>query len=204
MTRSTGSIICVGVLSALLLTSCATTKLTSVWKDPSFQKPPHKIMVIGIAKKPVNKRLLEDEFVKQIKARGTDAVASYTVMSDAKQENHAVIAAKMKELDADAVVISRLASKKSVNTYVPGSFCFLPYKYGNWRDYYGYGSHSVHTPDYNEDEYALMETTLYDALTDNLIWSATSETEIRGSDQNDIKSYVHIMVDAMASNKLLK
>ena len=39
--------------AVLLFTACATTELTSVWKDPSYQARPAKIMVIGVARNPV-------------------------------------------------------------------------------------------------------------------------------------------------------
>ena len=88
------------------------------------------------------------------------------------------------------MLISRLVCKKTVQTYVPGSVYYPPSYYGNWRDYYGYGSESVYTPGYTaEDEYALMETNLYDARDDKLIWSAASQTELLGSNQDQIKSY---------------
>ena len=38
---------------ALLLSSCATTHLTSVWKDPSYQTRPARVLVIGVARNPV-------------------------------------------------------------------------------------------------------------------------------------------------------
>jgi hypothetical protein len=193
------------MLIAICITACAATRLTSAWKDPSYQGQPRKIMVIGVAKKPLNKRIFEDEFVRQLKARGANAVASYTVMPDEKQGDHAAIAAKMKEQGADAVLISRLASKKTVHTYVPGSVTYPPSYYGTWRDYYGYGYQAMYTPGYTaEDEYALMETNLYDAGNDKLIWSASSETELRGSDQSQIISYIGVMVNAMADQKLLR
>jgi hypothetical protein len=162
-------------------------------------------MVIGVAKKPVTKRIFEDEFVRQLTTRGIGAVASYSVMPDGKQNNHAVIAAKMKEHGADAVLISRLVNKKTVQTYVPGSVYYPPPNYSNWRDYYGYGYEAVYTPGYMaEDEYALMEINLYDARNDKLIWSATSETTVMGSDQDQIKSYIGVMVSAMVEQKLLR
>ena len=205
MKRTLRIVIGFGVLMALLITACATTKFTSVWKDPSYRAQPRKIMVIGVAKKAINKRIFEDEFVQQLKARGTNAVASYTVMPDEKQADNTAIAATMKEQGADVVLISRLASKKTVHTYVPGTVTYPPAYYGTWRDYYGYGYQAVYTPGYvAEDEYALMETNLYDADSGKLIWSASSETEIRGSDQNRIKSYVGVMVNAMAEQRLLR
>jgi hypothetical protein len=205
MKRTLRSSIGLGMIMAMLITACATTKLTSAWKDPTYQAQPRKIMVIGVAKKPVNKRIFEDEFVRRLKTRGTDAVASYTLMPDAMQGDHAVIIAKVKEQNADAVLISRLASKKTVHTYVQGSVSYPPSYYGNWRDYYGYGSQAVYTPGYTaEDEYALMETNLYDSGNNNLIWSASSETEIQGSDQRQIISYIGVMVNAMVDQNLLR
>ena len=193
------------VLPAMLLSACATTTLTAVWKDPSYQGPPRKVMVIGVAKKPVNRRIFEDEFVRRLKALGTEAVASYTVLPDRQQDDSAAVEAKMNELGADAVLITRLTDKKTVKTIVPGTVYSPPSFYGTWRDYYRYGSQVTYTPAYvAEDEYALMETNLYNAGTDKLIWSALSETEISGSDQRLIQSYVGVMVDAMADEKLFQ
>jgi hypothetical protein len=205
MTRTLQKLLIFGVLSTMLFTACVTTTLTSTWKDPSYQGHPGKVMVIGIARKPLNKRIFEDEFVRQLKARGINAVASYTVMPDEKQADHAVIAEKVKEQGADTVLISRLASKKTVHTYVPGSVTHPPTYYNAWRDYYGYGYQVVYTPGYTaEDEYAVMESNLYDAVNGKLIWSASSETEIRGSNQTQIISYIDVMVNAMADQKLLR
>ncbi len=205
MIRTMQRLIITGILSALLMTGCATTQLTSAWKDPAYKGPPHKIMIVGITKKPVNKRIFEDEFVRQLKAKGIDAVASYTVMADRKQGDHEVIAMKLKEQGADAVLITRLVSKKTVRTDIPGRFTVIPSSYGTWRDYYVYGSEVIFTPGYTaEDEYALMESNLYDAGSDKLIWSAASETELLGSDQDQIKSYIGVMVNSMAGQKLLK
>jgi len=199
------SAIVFGIIMTLLISACATTNLISVWKDPLFQSQPRKFLIIGVAKKTANKRIFEDEFVRQLKARGVNAVASYTVMPDMKQGDHEVIAAIMKEYAADAVIISRLVSKKSVLSYVPGSFHVVPSTYGNWRDYYAYGSQVMYTPGYTaEEDFALMETNLYDAGNDKLIWSVESETEILGSDQSQIKSFIGVMVHSMAEQKLLK
>lgn len=49
-----------------------------------------------------------------------------------------------------------------------------------------------------------MEINLYDTQDDKLIWSATSETELLGSNQEQIKSYISVMVNAMVEQKLLR
>ncbi len=191
------------IFAAMLVAACSTTLLNAVWKDPSYQKRPQKIMVVGVAKKAVNRRIFEDEFVRQLRVHGTDSIASYTVLPDNQQGNHAAIAEKVAELGADSVLITRLVSKKTVKVYVPGTFYPPPY-YGSWPDYYGYGYNAMYSPGYMaEDEYAVMETNLYEARNDKLVWAASSESAMRGSDQNQIKSYIGVMVKTMAGNRLL-
>ncbi|MGC2165246.1 MAG: hypothetical protein WA632_04450 [Gallionella sp.] len=188
----------------VVLTGCATTQLTSVWKDPAFQARPNKIMVIGMAKNPLNRRLFEDEFVQQLKVHGTDAIASYTVLPDKQQEDQDVIAAKLKELSADSLLITRLISKKTVRVFMPGTAYYPPPYYGTWPDYYGYGYRYLYSPSYiAEDEYAVIETNLYQTGNDKLIWAASSETLMTDTNQNMIKSYIDIMVNSMAGNGLL-
>jgi len=189
---------------AMLLTACATTQLNTVWKDPNYQARPAKIMVIGVARNPINRRLFEDEFVSQLKARGTDAIASYTVLPDRQQDDHVAIAAKVKELGADTILITRLVSKKIVQTYVPGTAYFPPPYYGSWPDYYGYGYNYMYTPGYiAEDEYAVIETNLYEARSDKLVWAASSETGISDPDLSVIHGYISVMVKNMIGLGLL-
>jgi len=196
----------IGLLAvvALLFTACAMTQVTGVWKDTAYQARPDRIMVIGVSKNPLNRRLFEDEFVAQLKAKGTTAIASYTVLSDKQQEDQEVIAAKVSELGADTVLITRLVSKKTVQVYVPGTAYYPPPFYSTWPDYYGYGYRYMYSPGYiSEDEYAIIETNLYKTDDDKLIWAASSETGMNGTDQNLIKSYIEIMVESMAENGLL-
>jgi hypothetical protein len=192
------------ILIPLMFAACASTQLTSVWRDPSYQARPEKIMVVGVARNPINRRLFEDEFVRQLKSRGTDAIASYTVIPDKQQDDQEAIANKVKELGADTVLITRLVSKKIVQVYVPGTAYYPPPYYGRWPDYYGYGYRYMYTPGYiAEDQYAIIETNLYDAKSDKLIWAASSETGIGDSNQNLIQSYISVMVNNMIGLGLL-
>ena len=192
-------------LLALLLGGCAATQVTAVWKDPSYQAHPEKVMVIGMAKNPLNRRLFEDEFVLQLEAKGSKAIASYTVLTDKEQEDQAAIAEKVVELGADTVLITRLVGKKTVQVYMPGSFYYPPPFYDTWPNYYGYGYRHLYSPGYySEDEYMVIETNLYKADDDQLIWAASSETGLYGSDHGLIKAYISVMVKAMTENGLLR
>ncbi|MDX8385738.1 MAG: hypothetical protein R8M11_04365 [Gallionella sp.] len=204
MPKSKYSLFAAFSLLGLLLSGCVTTQVTAVWKDPSYQAKPETVMVIGMAKNPLNRRLFEDEFVLQLEAKGSKAIASYTVLTDQQQEDQAAIAEKVVELGADTVLITRLVSKKTVQVYMPGALYYPPPFYGTWPNYYGYGYRNLYSPGYfSESEYVVIETNLYRADDDKLIWAASSETGLHGSDHGLMKSYISVMVKAMIENGLL-
>ena len=189
---------------ALLLAGCAMTQVNAVWKDPSYQSRPARIMVIGVAKNPLNRRLFEDEFVKQLKARGTDAIASYTVLSDKLQDDKDAIAAKVRELGADTILITRMVSRKTVKVYVPGTPYYPPPYYGMWPDYYGYGYQYLYTPGYvTDDQYAVIETNLYAADSDKLLWAASAETGITDDKPGMMQEFIGVIVGNMIDQGLL-
>jgi hypothetical protein len=63
----------------------------------------------------------------------------------------------------------------------------------------------MYTPGYiADDEYAVIETNLYEAKSNKLVWAASSETGINDSDQkNLIQTYVGVMVKNMIELGLL-
>ena len=194
-----------GLLAAVLFTACSTINVKAAWKNPSYLAHPQKIMVIGLSKNPALRRIFEDEFVRQIKAHGADATASYMVLPDMDKSNQTAIAEKVKERGADTVLITRLVSTKTVQVYVPGTAYVVPANYGQWSNYYNYGYQTIYTPGYMaEEEYAVIETNMYDAASDALIWSAWSEAGITGSDQSLIKAYINTMVKTMVDQNLLR
>jgi len=201
----------------LLLSACSSTQVQSTWKDPYYQAVPQKVMVVGVTQRPASRRLFEDEFVWQLKALGIDAVASYTVVSDRKQNNQRAIARQVRRLGADAVLITRTVGYETVKTRVPGTVhvppmpypaaAGTPYQpppfYNTWQDYYAYGYQTMYTPGYiAEDKYAIIETNLYQASNDKLVWAATSETSLGGSKKKSIKNYIKEMVKTMIESGL--
>ena len=193
------------VLVSIWLSACSTTQIKSVWKDPSYQGYPQKVMVIAVAREPIYRRIFEDEFVLQLKARGIDAIASYTLLPDKQQDDQEAIAKMVNQLGADTVLISRLVSKRSVRVYYPAVVSHRPHYYGKWPEYYHYGYETISSPGYTTKyEFALMETNLYDAKNDNLLWAATTETGVENLNQAMIKPYIGTILNMMVEYNLLR
>ena len=192
-------------MAGLLLVSCSTAQVKSVWKDAAYFGRPQRVMVIAVSREPISRRIFEDEFVLQLKERGTDAIASYTVLSDKNQDEQESIAKMVVELGADSLLISRLVSKRSVRVYYPATVSHRPYYYGKWPDYYMHGYETFNTPGYSTKyEYSLMETNLYDASSDSLLWAATTESGVSSFNQPLIKPYISTILNIMFESGLLR
>lgn len=176
------------------LSSCATTTTTNVWRDQTYQGSVKKVLVMGISQKKGIQRFFEDEFVRQLRGRGNDGVAGYTILPYDEKMDKDFIAAKARESGVDAVLVARPISRKIERSYVPGS-------YNRWGSYYGY----AYSPGYVvDDEYVYIETNLFNVTDEKLIWTAQSETIILATDQELIKSFIGTMIAQLASDKLIK
>ena len=199
------------VIFLFILTSCATTKLNSVWRDDNYSGKIKRVLVIGVIKRPALKRFFESEFVQQLKARGTDAVEGFTVLPPDKEGDKDIIASKLKELDADGVLITRLVDKKTLETYIPGEVYYErthyapPVHYREWDSYYSRSYRAIYRPGYTvKDEVVIVETNLYDSFSEELVWSALSETFVEGSSDDLIRSFVQVIIKDLYEKNLLE
>ena len=183
------------VISLLLMTSCATTKLYSVWRDESYSGKIKKVFIIGASPKPDIRRLFERKFVNQLKSRGVDAVASNQVLPSDKMLDKETIISKIKGLDIDTVLITRVTEKKTIVA-----------AFGGWYDSYSEGFGGGFSGATFEDELVSLETNLYEVRTEKLIWSASSETVFmeERSILRTIKSLVKVMATQLSKEKFIK
>jgi hypothetical protein len=198
-------------LAALVLTACASTRVTSDWSDPSYGKQPAKVLVLSSAKQTADLRLIEEEFAAELKSSGVDAVPGYTVLPEGKRIDREAVEAKARELGADAVLVAKLVDKKTERDYVPGTAYGPPAGYYGYSGYYPgayggfYGAYpGGYSPGYvTERVYGIAEATLYDMATGKPVWAATTETEMRGNNSKEITSYVEQVVNAMKKKELI-
>ncbi len=188
----------------LVTTSCSVTTLDPVWKDPNYQGGKlEKVLVIGIAKNQTNRILFEDGFVAQLKAHDTDGISSYTVIPSEERLDEVKVNTKIKTLGVGAVLVTRVVNRKKEKEYVPAA----DPKHGRRRGWYGqysrgYG-YATSPGYYTEYEVVNLETKIYDTKTEKLIWSGLSDTILRGSIEQEIKSVIKAIIKSLSSNQLI-
>ena len=165
------------ILFLLILAGCTKNPtVTDLWLDEAYDgKQYGKILVIGAAEKITFRTLFEGELVKQLKSRGVEAIPSYIILPDNEMLTREIILSAIEKSDIDSVLITSLAerSKRTVYYSIEGS---SPYAYYNGL--YTTMRNSGKTTSY-DIEILFLKTNFYDVESENLIWSMTSESEIR-------------------------
>ncbi len=198
---------CIACLALFFLTSCATSTLTSVWKDPAYQGGKLKrILVIGVTEKQTTKRIFEDEFVSQLRGMGVEGISSYTVLPQDKAMDKGALEPIVGRLGVDGVLVTRLLDKKRFDTYYPPQVTYVPHSgyYGGWYNYYQSSYSYVSTPGYSiQQQVVVLETNLYASKEEKLIWSGVSETFVEDSTEQLIRSFVGMIVKDLSAKGLI-
>jgi hypothetical protein len=194
-------------ISFFIMTSCATTTLNTVWKDDSYQGRITNILVMGISKQQVRKRFFEDEFVRQLQDHGLSATSSYRIFPSERMLEKDMVLSKIRGMGIDTFLITRMVDKKTVETYVPGKVVHYapPRTHRSWHGYYAGSYGAIYEPGYTiKDEVVVLETNLYDAESEELIWTALSETVKEGPEERVIKNFIKLIMKNLSEKNLIK
>jgi len=189
-----------------LLAGCGYTTIDNVWRQPGAITPRHRIAVVGITHDELLKRTFEDRFVKELKERGNDAVASYTFMTQAVECDSTLVCSALAEQGFDGILTARVvATDKQIN-YVPGSTTYVPETaYTAYQRYYYTVYREETTPGYEtERQFVRVETNLYDANDLHLLWAASTTTERQQDVASNVKDYSKVVIEDLEKQGLIR
>ena len=191
---------------AFLLSACAADiRISTLQEVPESADTPYEnILVIALAKSFDVRRYLEKEIVLQLSERGTDAVASTTMMDSRTPVTRQTFVAMVDEIGADSVLVTQLVSFESEGTEKTRR----PETTYNIRPTYYYNVWSVELTEYMEPpgmEYAntlVLATQLFSVLEEESVW--TIETDFHFvHDMDQTRDYSNIVAQAEAIAKQL-
>jgi hypothetical protein len=187
--------VCLTLGLGLMLAGCATapTHFSSTWRDATYTGPPvEPVAVLALFKSQAEDRTFETQAVSMLEARGVDAVAGYTLLTPGRQYTQEQMQEQLKTANVGGVLIFRLIGENKEHEYVNPAPYFGPmppgviwgdpfywYYYPQWN-YYWYWRSSLSvagSPGYwAETTYYVIESSLYDNKTSQLLWTAKSKT----------------------------
>lgn len=190
----------------LSMMGCASSKLVKSWHEPNFQdKPLEKILVLGIFKNDLDRRLYEDGVVMALKKENHQAVTGYSLMPNPTDydEKEEIIAAVGKA-KADAVLITTLKGVSKTEKFVPPTVSYHPtmgygygYGYGMY-DYYAVSYNRVVTPGYTVAKTIVrLKATVFSVKTQKMIWAGATQSENPKSREKMIKQTTGLIVTDM-------
>ena len=197
--------------------SCSSMeKSTGVWvnKEKIQGKSFNKIFIVVMTANIQARAKLETDLAAAAIANGYNAVKSMDVMPPAFRDSSTPtkeeIAGKVKESGCDAVFVASLLRKEENVRYNPGFGAYSVMPYYSWGGrYYGYYRHwyptVVSSPDYYTTEKTyFMQSNLYDAATEEIMWSVQSKVFDPSSLEAFSKIYMSGLIKQLESENLLK
>jgi hypothetical protein len=184
------------IFAAFVLDGCSSsTFITASWKSPSQSTQKYnRILAAALTRNTIAKSTVEDAMATALTAnlnvsvvKSIDELPPDITNADTDK---ATIMNKVKDKNIDAILTISLIDKETESRYVPGGGLYDPIGgfgyYGNFRGYYNYWYPYAYTQGYYvEEKIYFIETNLYDALTEKLVWSAQSKTY----DPSDLKTF---------------
>jgi hypothetical protein len=161
----------IAVLAVSLL-ACETprTVVTGSWKAPKQNKSYHSIVVAALNNHAVTRSTIENEMASALSSSGIKAVKGideFPPNLNSSDTSRQALMNKLRGSGTDAILTVSIVNKETDTRYVPGTF---------WG-YYSYWHPFMYDPGYyTTDRQYYLETNLYDAATEDLVWSAQSIT----------------------------
>ncbi len=196
-----------GVL-ILAMTGCASTKLVQSWEEPAFNdKPLEKILVLGVFKNDLNRRLYEDAVVKALEKENRVGITGYSLMPNTSDydEKEEIVAAVGKA-GADAVMLATLVGVKKEEKYMPPTVTYQPsmgFSHGMYN-YYAVSYDRVVDPGYTvTNTIVKLEITVFSVKTEKMIWAGATRSFNPKSEEKLVKETAELITKDMKKVGLL-
>jgi hypothetical protein len=99
-------------LAALAITSCATTNLVQVWRDPNYSPAPvRRVFVVAVIPYAQDRLDFENAIAQALTRRGFEVATSGGIVPPDLSDNDKIVA-YVKEMGVDLVVVLRLVTSQ--------------------------------------------------------------------------------------------
>lgn len=197
----------VALTLVMVLGACSSTRLTTVYKDKEYQGGALKeVLVVGVGQNERDRRLFEDTFTAAFDRNKVVAHASYTSLPSEEELTKDAIKAEAAKLGVDSIFVTHYHGVKTKTVYNPPEYGYYgrPDYYGRFGSYYPRVHGYVNRPGYySEYDIVELESNLYDPETENLIWSAASESMDPRTAQDVIDALAKKVMSSLGESKLL-
>lgn len=193
-------------VSLAALVGCAPVSVTGDWRAADYTGTIRSALVVGVFESATDRRSLEDALAKALAKQGVEAVTSYSFMPGKRMPDAETFRGEVEGVEVEAVLVTRLVNVEKETVYVPPRAYMVPhpYYYNRLHTYYGHVYHTLYEPAYMmERTIVSLETTLYDASSDRLIWTLATESFDPRTTRDLVEPLTRLIVERLKKDKLL-
>jgi hypothetical protein len=191
----------------------SSTKITALWKSPkNLDSPPRNVLVAALTARTSARQQVETDLVNLLQENGVEATSSIELLppnlQSADKPDPSALLKKVTEKNVDAIITIALVDKQKETRYVGGASGYAPITsfgyYGRFSGYYTAWFPMMVSPGYyQEDKRYFIETNLYDAKSERLLWSAQSETYNPTNLKTFSENFAQVIINKMKADRLI-
>lgn len=201
------------LLSFLLFTGCASSKMVDSWKNDAYNNyQPQKVLIVGLTENLTARTIFESQLKMEFKNRGIDAVESYAVFTPSftsVKQTEAEIQDAIKDFSKDgfdAVLISAVRGVDEKMSYSGNQFRtgYSWHRFG--RYYYLYQDVYYDPGYYNKYKVFHVEASLYDLKKNDekaLVWVASYDIIDPKKIDRTVDNYINAIVKSLEQENLI-
>lgn len=200
------------IIGALVYGCSPTTDLTASWTRDDFPTEKYEnVFVTAMVQDNEAKQMIEEELAVSLREMGVNVATSSNVFPPDFDEGSVPskedIMNKVQEGKYDAILTVNFIDSETDRQYVSGYAYDPATSYGWYGDFYGYYSTvypTVYDPGYwTLEKTYFMETNLYDAENEKLVWSAQSETYDPANLETFSESFAGVVVEELEEDNFI-
>ena len=189
------------ILTALVITACASTGPIGEWRKEGFSGTLDDILVIGVTSRSTRRRVFEDKFVEEFAALGINATPSYKLIESSMYLSREIVEKAIQGRNLGGVVVTRLAAIKEAEVYQPSV------DEDDNLSYFTFYDKAFHQKDRGTTAtYGVLtlETNLYDTQSGELVWSMQSQAIEAAQPRHIVEEYIALAIKTLARRGLIK
>lgn len=193
--------------------SCDTTNtsITANWKTPEKNLTYHSVLVTAMTNHALERSMVETVMAATFGENGIHAVGGiedFPANFHAQDSDKALLFNEIHKTNTDAILTVSLLKKGNATQYMKSKKQYNPVAeqayYGSFYNYYAYWYPRIYDNDYYKDDKTYyLETNLYDAETEKLVWSAQSVSYAPVMLPDFAKEFANLIVKRMKNEGIL-
>jgi hypothetical protein len=200
-------------LVLLALSACSSgVSITGTWTSNKIPASGYNsVFVTAVTQNVLARHTVEMYLEDMIQAQGVAVFGSFEIMPTgfkASEADKEEILSKIKTLGSEAILTITLLDQTNQTRYVPGTTAMsTPMSFGYygrfWSYYNTYNPLMYDTGYYTTDKNYYLEVNVYDAGTEEIVWSSQSESTNPSSLDQFSKAFAESIVAQLKKDKII-